>query len=131
MSDYSLLIVESDIVVRGPLAAYLRECGYEVVETANAAEARTILSESGRTIDIVLADIDAPGENGFALAAWIRENHPDVEVILAGTVAKAAEKAGELCNEGPALSKPYEHQFVLDRIRRSLAARDASKKKGK
>jgi DNA-binding NtrC family response regulator len=128
MSEYSLLIVESDIVVRGPLAAYLRECGYEVIETANAAEARVILSESGRTIDIVLADIDAPGENGFTLAAWIRENHPDVEVILAGTVARAAEKAGELCNEGPALSKPYEHQFVLDRIRRSLAARDARRK---
>ncbi len=28
-----------------------------------------------------------------------------------------------MCNDGPALATPYEHQFVLDRIRRAIAQR--------
>ena len=50
-------------------------------------------------------------------------NHRRIEVILAVTVAKAAEKAGDLCQDGPALSKPYD-KLVLDHIQRLLAARD-------
>jgi DNA-binding response OmpR family regulator len=127
MNQSSVLIVEADILIRNPLAEYLRECGYRVLEAFDAVEARQVLDDSSQTIDIVMADVDAPGEGGFVFAAWIRGNYPDIEVILAGSLAKAAEKAGQLCQDGPALSKPYDHQIVLDRIRRLLAARDRSK----
>jgi len=127
MKQSSVLIVEADILIRNPLAEYLRECGYRVLEAFDAVEARQVLDDSSQTIDIVMADVDAPGEGGFVFAAWIRGNYPGIEVILAGSVAKAAEKAGQLCQDGPALSKPYDHQIVLDRIRRLLAARDRSK----
>jgi DNA-binding response OmpR family regulator len=123
MRQSCILVVEADLLARNPLAEYLRECGYRVLEACSPAEARQLLTEGSKHIDIVLADVDVPGENGFALAAWIRSNHPGVEVILAGTVAKAVEKAGNLCEEGPAISKPFEHQFVLDHIRRLQAAR--------
>jgi DNA-binding response OmpR family regulator len=121
-----ILIVDADILIRHPLAEYLRECGYRVVQAANLDEARKVFTQRRRrlAIDVVLADADAPGaENAFAFAAWVRANRLCVEVILAGSVDAAAEKAGELCEEGP-LSKPYDHQLVRDRIRRSLAARD-------
>ena len=35
-----------------------------------------------------------------------------------------AAEAGDICQEGPALSKPYDHRVVLDYIQRLLAARD-------
>jgi DNA-binding response OmpR family regulator len=124
MTKSCVLIVEPDILIRNPVAEYLRECGYKVLEAADAAEARTVISDGSMAVDIVLADIDMPGEGGFALAAWIRADHAGIEVILTGSVAKAAEKAGDLCQEGPALTKPYDHQVVLNKIRRSLAARD-------
>ena len=82
------------------------------------------LTDGLRPIDVILADIEAPGESGFALASWIRTNHPGIEISLTGTVGKAVEKAGELCQEGPALSKPYDHKLVLDHIRRLLALRN-------
>ena len=121
-----VMIVESDILVRHPLAEYLRECGYRVIEAVNSDEAHQLLNAglASIEIDIVLADAYASGESGFALATWMRGNHPKIEVILAGSVAKAAEKAGELCQDGPALSKPYNHKLVLDHIQRLLAARD-------
>jgi DNA-binding NtrC family response regulator len=118
-----ILIVEADIRIRHPLARYLRGCGYAVVEAADAEEARALLSQGKAVINIVLADANPSGDSGFVLAHWIRQNHPQVKVILAGTVAKAAEKAGDLCEDGPAVSRPYDHKSVLDEIRRSLAQR--------
>jgi len=124
MSEPCVLLVEADILIRHPLAEYLRECGYTVLEAANTDDARKLLAEGPQAVDAVLADVDAAGEGGFALAAFIRENYSGVPVILAGSVAKAVASAGDLCREGPALAKPYDHQLVLDRIRRLLAARD-------
>jgi CheY-like chemotaxis protein len=124
MNKPAILLVDSDILVRHPLAEYLRECGYHVLEAGSALEARKFIAESEASIDAVLADVGGPDEDGFALASWIRADHPHIEIALAGTVDKAAQKAGDLCREGPALAKPYDHQFILDHIRRLLAARD-------
>jgi DNA-binding NtrC family response regulator len=117
------VLVERDIVVRSPLAEYLRDCGYRVLEAINAAEARELLGAAD-DVALVLVDGDAPDDGGFVLRAWVRENYPDIEVILAGSVTRAVEKAGDICKDGPAISKPFHHQFVLDTIRRLLAARE-------
>jgi hypothetical protein len=45
------------------------------------------------------------------------------QTAQAGSLEKAVEKAGSLCNEGPALAKPWDHRLVLDHIRRTLAQR--------
>jgi DNA-binding response OmpR family regulator len=124
VNDSGILIVESDLLVLYPLADYLRECGYYVVEASSAGEARTILNDVRASIDIVLADVGAADDNGFALASWIRQNHQAVEVILTGSIATATQKAAELCHEGPDLAKPYEHYLVLERIKRLRGARD-------
>jgi DNA-binding NtrC family response regulator len=121
-----ILLVECDIIVRNPLAEYLRECGYRVLEAVHAAEARKVL-DAADDISIVLADGDVPEGGGFLLQAWIRENYPHIEVILAGSVTRAVEKAGDICREGPAVSRPYHHQSVLNTIRRLLAARDRNR----
>jgi DNA-binding response OmpR family regulator len=123
MAQSCLVLVEVDILVRHPLAEYLRECGYQVLEASNADEARSILKSGSWVIDVVLTDANIPGESGFALAGWLRREHPNIKVVLAGNVATAAEKAGDLCEEGPQLSKPYDHQLVLNHIRRLLATR--------
>ena len=124
-----ILIVDADILVRHPLAEYLRECGYRVLQAANLDEARALFTQRRRrlAIDVVLADANAPGaENAFALAGWVRANRPGVEVLLAGSLSDEAEQAGKLCEEEP-LRKPYDHQLVLNRIRRSLAVRDRAR----
>lgn len=114
----SLVIVESDVFVRRPIAEYLRECGYIVLETANTDEALVIVNS--RKVEIVLADARAPGTlDGFGLAKWIRANRPVVKVILSGTVANQAKEAGKLCEQGPDLAKPYDPQHLVDRIKRT------------
>jgi DNA-binding NtrC family response regulator len=119
----TILVVEDDILVRMPIAHYLRDCGYKVIEAANADEATTVLLHQETRIDIVFSDIEMPGSiDGFGLAKWIRDHRPGLDVILAGTVSRAVDAAKNLCEEGP-VPKPYESQVVYDRIRRLLAAR--------
>jgi DNA-binding response OmpR family regulator len=121
-----VLLVEGDIIVRHPLAEYLRECGFTVFEAANGDEAMRALKTPELGIEFVLADMTTPG-SGFSLRHWIRTENLPVEVILAGSIAKAVDHAGSLCKEGPALAKPYDHHLVLDQIRQAVARRDRNK----
>ena len=119
---HRLLVVEDDILIFFQICDYLRECGFKVIEVANAHEAILILSEPELKVDLVLSNVKMPGAmDGFGLAQWMRKEKPGVPIILAGSPAKAADAAGDLCEEGPMLAKPYEPQVLLDRIKRTLA----------
>jgi DNA-binding response OmpR family regulator len=126
MDHQCVVVIEPDVLVRHPLAEYLRECGYQVIEALNAAEARHLILDGRITIDVVMANVGAPVDEGFALAAWVRQNYPSVGVVLAGSVERAAEKAGDLCLEGPRPGKPYHHGRIVDEIRRLRATRDGA-----
>lgn len=117
MNAAAMLLLEPDILIRHPLAEYLRDCGYRVVEAVSVPEAREIILHSQDGIDAVLAAVDSPGENVFAFAHWLRAEHPGIDVVLAGSVDGAAQRAERLCEDGPALHKPYDHKLVLERIR--------------
>jgi DNA-binding NtrC family response regulator len=127
----TILVVEDDVLIRMPIAQYLRDCGYRVIETVNADEAMTVLLHRDTVVDIVFSDIEMPGTiDGFGLAKWIREHRPGTEIVLAGTVPRSVDAAKELCEAGP-LPKPYEAQAVHDHIRRLLAVRRGAGKAGK
>jgi CheY-like chemotaxis protein len=69
MNEPCVLLVDAEELVRTPLAQYLRECGYRVLEAIGAEEAQRLLSGGSQIIDIVLADIQTRGDGGFAFAA--------------------------------------------------------------
>ena len=111
----TILVVEPDILVRMVIASYLRDCGYKVLEGVSAADVMTVLG-SGQKVDLVFSEVRPQGRvNGFGLARLLRDQYPDVDVILTSGVTRAADKARKLCEEGP-LEKPYEPQEVVRRI---------------
>jgi len=122
--NFSILIVESDVLVRMPVAEYLRECGYRVLESANCDEAIDVLKRNDPKVDVVIVDPRnaSSGTTGFDIAKWIRENRPDVEVVFSGTPQQAAAVAGDLCAEGPDPS-PLHPQLLEQRIRQLRASR--------
>ena len=120
----TLLVVEDEILIRFQICDYLRECGFRVIEAASADEALIVLQEPDLPVNVVLSDVEMPGTmDGFGLSKWLRANKPGIPIILVGSPARAAEAAAELCENGPLLSKPYEPQILLDRIKRTLAER--------
>jgi|SRR5438105_8687236 len=111
----TVLVAESDIFARMVLAQYLRECGYDVLE-AGTSDDVLALFRSGRRIDVILLDAQISGGlAGFTLTRQIRENFPDTEIVLTFGVVRAAEKAGDICDEGP-LERPYHPQEIVRRI---------------
>ena len=88
----TILVVEDDVLVRMPISQYLRDCGYKVIEAANADEAMTVLLHKETVIDIVFTDIEMPGTlDEFGLARWVRNSSPGVDVILAGTLPRTVD----------------------------------------
>lgn len=123
----TILLVEDEVLVRAPIAQYLRDCGYRVIEAVNAEEAMTVLLHEETVVDVVFSDIEMPGPvDGFGLAKWIREHRPGLDVLLAGTINRTVENAKQLCAEG-SVPKPYEAQIVHNHIKRLLAARKTGK----
>lgn len=106
---------------------YLRQCGYKVVEAISSDEALAILKDD-TVIHAVLSDVKLDGEiDGFGLAQWVRANKPAIEVILTTGIALAAEKASDLCEDGPA-EKPYHPEELVKRLQMLFAKRRAAKR---
>lgn len=121
----TVLLVDDEVLVRLVIADYLRECGYRVIEANGAEEALLVLQQLDIRVDVLLSDAELRGPmDGFGLAKWARENRSDVDVLLAGSINRVADQAGELCDEGPQLRRPYEPQAVVDRIKRLQGSRD-------
>jgi DNA-binding response OmpR family regulator len=111
----TVMVVEPDVLVRMVVAEYLRECGYKVIEGMSAEDVWAVLN-NGTPIDVILANVQlGGGGDGFALARRVREHRPAIDIILTSSAAKVADKAGELCDDGP-LETPYHPQEVLRRI---------------
>jgi len=118
ISGDTVLVADSDVMVRHAISEYLRDCGYRVIEAASVDEALAVLSATPEiTVHVVFSAVEMGGStDGFHLARWVRAHRPGIEVVLAGTEAKAAREAGDLCEEGPNLSKPYEPEQVAEWI---------------
>jgi len=121
-SSASVILVQDAVLVRMALAAYLRDCGYRVIEAATSDEALLVLQNAQGPLNVLFSDAEVAGAlDAFALAQWVRKNRPDIKVVMAGSPTSASAVAGRLCEEGPHLKKPYEPQLVEDYIRKLLA----------
>jgi CheY-like chemotaxis protein len=112
----TIMMVEPDVVVRMVISEHLRDCGYRVIEAVAAEDVWTVL-ESGRHLDVVLADVQLAGsEDGFSLARRIRQTRSDIDVILTSGITGAAQESRDLCEEGP-IKKPYDPKDIESRIK--------------
>jgi CheY-like chemotaxis protein len=116
----TILVVEDEILVRTVIAAYLRDCGFDVVEAGNAEEAVRVLEASIR-VDIVFSDVNMPGRlDGFGLVQWLRRERPGLKIILTSGAAQAVKDASDLCAHVPILAKPYDYAELARQLRALL-----------
>jgi DNA-binding NtrC family response regulator len=111
----TVLVVDDEVLIRLAVSDFLREHGYQVVEATNGEEAQAIFAV-GEPIDLLFSDINlGRGANGFALSAWVRQNHPRVHIVLTSGHASSAVEASDL-GYVAFLAKPYVCAEVADRI---------------
>jgi DNA-binding NtrC family response regulator len=118
----SVLIVDDKPQMREVLQKILAAEGYAVDTAAGADDALERIDHSA--FDIVLTDLRMPGRDGFELLDHIRERAPEIIVILM-TAFGSIDTAVEAIKRGAMdyVSKPFETNEVLLRIRRALQER--------
>ena len=119
----TLLLADDDVIIRLALSDYLRSCGFIVLEAADGAEAKAVL-QSGLAIAALLCDVQiAGGDNGFALAQWVRRYRPAIEVLLTTTLANKTRTAASFCGRYASGRGASDAPALAGRIRAMSAAR--------
>jgi len=80
MSSTKILIVDDELIMRESLAGWLERDGY-VVETAPSGEDALEQLKVTR-FDILLVDIKMEGISGLDVLRYMKENDPDVAVVM-------------------------------------------------
>jgi len=108
-----VLLVDDEEYVRMSTADMLADLGYQVIETASAEAALTLVDE-GLSPDLVVTDHLMPGMTGADLARAVQARGPALPVLLVSGYAEHDGIAADL----PRLTKP----FRRDELVNSLAA---------
>lgn len=105
-----IVLAEDQTLLLGALGALLDlEQDFQVVGRAGTGDQAQQLIEREQP-DLVISDIEMPGLTGLELAAWLREAHSDIKVLILTTFARPgylrraleAGVAGYLLKDTPA-----------------------------
>jgi putative two-component system response regulator len=115
----TVLVVDDEAPLRRALVRMLRGAGYECLDAPDARAARSVLER--HAVDLVLSDVNMPGEDGFSLLRWVAAHRPGLGVILVTGVAdvRAAIPAAEHGALGYVL-KPFETSEILVNVATAL-----------
>lgn len=124
-----LLAVDDDADAREMLANVLEREGAEVLVAASAAEALLIVER--RQPDVVISDIEMPGEDGYSLVARLRALPPDrggLTPVLALTAYAGAQDRHKLLAAGfqEHVPKPVDVPRLLRLVATLASARATS-----
>lgn len=115
MSQARLLIAEDDPDLRDLLQDDLEDAGYETVLAVDGRAAQMHIEREREFFDLLITDVNMPGQSGTDLLAAMRDQRPEAPVIVI-TAFGSVEQAVELVKAGAFqyLTKP----FVIDELLR-------------
>jgi putative nucleotidyltransferase with HDIG domain len=115
----NLLIVDDEAQIRLMLSQMLTAKGHQCTCAADPDEARSLLK--GASFDLILCDINMPGENGMSLMRDILPRYPDTAAIMVTGIDDhvVAEQFFDLGVYGY-LTKPIDRTRVLIAVANAL-----------
>ena len=115
----TILVVDDEKNYLLVLETLLGGEGYQVLTASSGEEALRVLGED--EADLLITDMKMPGLDGVDLLASIKEQQPDLPVIMM-TAFGTVDKAVEAMKKGAFdyLSKPFENDQMLLTIGRAL-----------
>lgn len=129
----SILTVDDERQVRNLLSRILSGVGYDCVEAEDAREAKIVLAQ--QTCELMLCDIEMPGESGLELIRFVRDAYPDIGIVMV-TVIDDSAVAREVIDIGVYgyVVKPFQKNQVLITVanaarRRELEIRERARRR--
>jgi CheY-like chemotaxis protein len=119
----TVLVVESDDLVRRIVVRVLTDLGYRVLQAASGAEALIECGESD-TVDVVLTDMLVSDMSGDEVIDRVRAIRPDAKVIrMSGYAPGEIARRGVSHSSAPLLRKPFTPDEIAHAVRQALDAR--------
>ena len=120
---HKLLIVDDDAAVRDLLEMILERNGYSCWSAANALEARDLLKR--HLFDLILCDIQMPGESGLEFCRFVRSEYLDTAVVIVSVIDDLETAREALCMGiyGYAV-KPVDTNQILINVANALRRRE-------
>ena len=113
-----ILVVDDDSDVRFMLRRYLSRHGFDVEVAEDGARLRALIGD--QEFDLVVLDLNMPGEDGISLARFLRDNHP-VGIIMLTAAAEVVDRiVGLEVGADDYVTKPFEPRELLARIKSVL-----------
>ncbi len=114
-----VLVVDDEEALRYLLSTELVAEGYEVETAGDGDEAIEAIKK--KDYDVVLLDIKMPRVDGFEVLRFIKQNKPEIKVIMLTAYADV-KNAIEALKLGASdfVSKPYDLEDILTSINRAL-----------
>jgi len=116
--EANILVVDDDVRISRIIARDLTSAGYRVKTAANGEEMRRCIKV--QQPDIVILDLQMPGEHGLELARKLRQDSDVGIIIVTGTGDKVDEIVGLEGGADDYLTKPVEERALLARVRSVL-----------
>jgi two-component system phosphate regulon response regulator OmpR len=115
MSSGKVLIVDDDADVRGMMREYLSSNGYETAEAGSGEAMRALLAQW--VPDVVLLDLNLPGEDGLTLARYLRERQ-DLGIIMVTAAGDVVDRIiGLEVGADDYLAKPFDPRELRARLK--------------
>ena len=116
----SILVIDDEAAIRESLEVLLTLEGYTVRMAADGVEGQRALDLEN--FDLLLLDLNLPGESGLELLPQIKEHHPELPVIMItayGTVDNVVEAVRAGAENF--VQKPWDNEKLLADIRSAVA----------
>jgi two-component system OmpR family response regulator len=115
----SILVVDDDRDIRTLVADHLRDAGYQAHTAANGAEMWKTLERLGG-VDLIILDINMPGEDGLTLCRRIRDQGQTPVIMLTARGEPIDRILGLELGADDYLAKPFEPRELSARIKSVL-----------
>lgn len=115
----TLLVVDDDLVTQARLSAYFSQEGYTVLL---AGDGEALWQALARTsVDLVLLDINLPGQDGLSLARDLRARNGAIGIILVTSRNDDVDKiVGLEVGADDYVTKPFNPRELLARVKSLL-----------
>jgi DNA-binding response OmpR family regulator len=114
-----IVVVEDEAVQRQMLADYLARQNFRVSPLGDGAALRRLVERELPAL--VMLDVGLPGEDGFALARWLRERSGRVGIIMVTAAGDTVDRVvGLESGADDYIAKPFDPRELLARVKSVL-----------
>lgn len=112
---HHIAVVDDEPDLREGVASYLRRNGFAVSEAESGAALDALMAE--RAVDVIVLDVNMPGEDGFSIARRLRAKSGIGILMLTANTDLVDRVTGLEVGADDYLGKPFELRELLARVR--------------